>query len=103
MVDSVKGLGIWYNYRSTPESLGYPSESSCGRRLFISMSASRVLGSAGVVVERCPPVIASCVLRNNLQHRIGSSITPKAVAWLVGVSVCVWTHGMTYCGHSILP
>src|SRR5258706_4130305 len=102
MVDSVKGLGMWYNYRSALESLGYPSESSCGRRLFISISPSRVLVSAGVVVERCPPVIASCILRNNLQHRIGSNTTPKAVPWLVGVSNCVWTHAMPYCGHSIL-
>ena len=102
MVDSVKGLGIWYNYRSARESLGYPSESSCGPRLFISITVSRVVLRAGVVVERCPPVIASYVLRNNLQPRIDSNIITKTVAWLMGVSDCVWTHGMTYSGHSIL-
>ena len=89
MGDSVNDLGIWYNYRSALQSLGYPSESSCGRRLFISITVSRTGVSTGVVVERFPPDIASCVLRNNLQHRIGSSITPKDVPWVVGVSVCV--------------
>ena len=80
MVDSVSDLGIWYNFRSALGNLGYPSESSCGRRRFISISVSRVVVRCGVVVERCLPSIVSCVLRNNLQHRIGSNITPKAVA-----------------------
>ena len=86
MVDSVKGLGIWYNCRIALEILGYPSESSCGRRLFISITVSRAVVSAGVVVEHCPPDIASCVLRNNLQQVIDLTMIAKESAWSMGVS-----------------
>ena len=79
--------GNLYNYKNALESLGYPSESSWGRWLFISIAGSRrVVVSAGVMVERCLPDIASCVLRNNLQHMIGSTTSPKVIPWLVGVS-----------------
>ena len=82
-------MGIWYEYRIALEILGYPSESSCGRRLFISITVSRAVVSAGVVVERRPPDTASCVLRNNLQHMIDSNIADTEIAWSMSVSDCV--------------
>jgi hypothetical protein len=78
MVNSVK---VWTHsmiYRAL-ESLGYPSESSSRRRLFISMIPGRVVSSAAVVALLFAPETASYVLRNSLQHRMGSSMPAKAV------------------------
>jgi hypothetical protein len=60
-------------------ALGYPNESSSCRRLFISILPGRVLSGGAVEVMLFAPETASYVLRNSLQHRIGSSMPAKAI------------------------
>jgi len=88
MIDSVKGSGYGITTGSHLKFWGI--RVNLARRLFISITAGRAVVSVGVIVERCPPDIASCVLRVNLQHSIESNIITKAVPWLVGVSDCVY-------------